>query len=70
MNVKNVFNAASRPQFGIQARGGCACAGPYAQRLLGMSQRDAKAFSELLQGSILQSSLWAETFRMNFRPQI
>jgi len=23
--------------FGIQARGGCACAGPYAHRLLGMT---------------------------------
>ena len=35
-------------QFGIQARGGCACAGPYAQRLLGMTQEAAKMFSELL----------------------
>ncbi len=34
--------------FGIQARGGCACAGPYAQRLLGMSQNDAKAFAVLV----------------------
>ena len=27
--------------FGIQARGGCACAGPYAHRLLGLSPEDA-----------------------------
>jgi len=35
-------------QFGIQSRGGCACAGPYAQRLLGMSQCEAKSFTKLL----------------------
>lgn len=29
--------------FGIQARGGCACAGPYAHRLLGISAEDAAA---------------------------
>ena len=29
--------------FGIQARGGCACAGPYAHRLLGLSPEDAAA---------------------------
>lgn len=35
--------------FGIQARGGCACAGPYAHRLLGLN-RD---ISENLRGEIL-----------------
>ena len=34
--------------FGIQARGGCACAGPYAHRLLGIGQKD----SEILLGRI------------------
>ena len=29
--------------FGVQARGGCACAGPYAHRLLGISPADAAA---------------------------
>ena len=29
--------------FGIQARGGCACAGPYAQTLLGMTRADPNA---------------------------
>ena len=34
--------------YGVQARGGCACAGPYAQRLLGMDQDMAKDFEALL----------------------
>eukprot|EP00043_Microstomoeca_roanoka_P019188 m.213114 g.213114 ORF g.213114 m.213114 type:complete len:321 (-) comp16952_c0_seq18:2915-3877(-) len=34
--------------FGIQARGGCACAGPYAQRLMGMTQHLAHRIEELL----------------------
>ena len=34
--------------FGIQARGGCACAGPYAQHLMGMSQDLAKQYEQLL----------------------
>ncbi|KAJ1617619.1 hypothetical protein T492DRAFT_605244, partial [Pavlovales sp. CCMP2436] len=29
--------------FGIQARAGCACAGPHAQRLLGLSSAEAFA---------------------------
>lgn len=35
--------------FGIQARGGCACAGPYAHRLMGIEQ----AHSDLLRTAIL-----------------
>ncbi|NHN83407.1 aminotransferase class V-fold PLP-dependent enzyme [Acetobacter musti] len=35
--------------YGIQARGGCACAGPYAHRLLGISEED----SALLRDAIL-----------------
>ena len=34
--------------FGIQARGGCACAGPYAQHLMGMDQKLAKKYEDLL----------------------
>ena len=34
--------------FGIQARGGCACAGPYAQKLMGMDQKLAKKYEQLL----------------------
>ncbi|XP_068718445.1 uncharacterized protein [Montipora capricornis] len=34
--------------FGIQARGGCACAGPYAQNLLGINEALAKEIENLL----------------------
>eukprot|EP00392_Amoebophrya_sp_AT5.2_P002957 g2962.t1 len=34
--------------FGIQARGGCACAGPYAQKLLGMSDEVSDQFDAAL----------------------
>ncbi|CAJ1331067.1 unnamed protein product [Effrenium voratum] len=37
--------------FGVQARGGCACAGPYAQQLLGIDRTTAKAFDEALMRS-------------------
>ena len=37
--------------FGIQARGGCACAGPYAQKLLGLSNTVIDRFNECLQRS-------------------
>jgi selenocysteine lyase/cysteine desulfurase len=33
--------------FGIQARGGCSCAGPYGHRLLGISARRARALARL-----------------------
>lgn len=37
--------------FGIQARGGCSCAGPYGHRLLGIDLQQSKAFErEILQG--------------------
>lgn len=35
--------------FGVQARGGCACAGPYAQWLLGVGPELSKEFEECLQ---------------------
>eukprot|EP00057_Strongylocentrotus_purpuratus_P002769 XP_003725203.1 PREDICTED: uncharacterized protein LOC100890480 [Strongylocentrotus purpuratus] len=34
--------------FGIQARGGCACAGPYAHDLLGITEENALKFFELI----------------------
>lgn len=34
--------------FGIQLRGGCMCAGPFAERLLGMSQELAKEYEQAL----------------------
>ncbi|XP_065058950.1 probable cysteine desulfurase isoform X2 [Rhopilema esculentum] len=34
--------------FGIQARGGCACAGPYAENLLGMDEDVALRYSNIL----------------------
>lgn len=34
--------------FGIQARGGCACAGPYGQALLGINTSLAREYEELL----------------------
>eukprot|EP00913_Durusdinium_trenchii_P018261 g17158.t1 len=34
--------------FGIQARGGCACAGPYGQQLLGLDLPKSKAFDQAL----------------------
>merc|ERR1719412_37934 len=34
--------------FGIQARGGCACSGPYAQHLMGMNNVLAKEYEALL----------------------
>jgi selenocysteine lyase/cysteine desulfurase len=34
--------------FGIQARGGCMCAGPYAQRLLGLDATAVRALERQL----------------------
>ncbi|XP_065884795.1 uncharacterized protein [Dysidea avara] len=34
--------------FGIQSRGGCSCAGPYAQRLLGINEELAKHYHKLV----------------------
>ena len=36
--------------FGIQARGGCACAGPYAQYLLDFDEVTVNAFTRILEG--------------------
>jgi selenocysteine lyase/cysteine desulfurase len=50
--------------FGIQARGGCSCAGPYGHTLLGMDMAYSKAIeSELLNGNMLLRPGWV---RINF----
>jgi selenocysteine lyase/cysteine desulfurase len=40
----NFIVAVLNDLFGIQSRGGCACAGPYGHRLLGIDQRHAMAY--------------------------
>ncbi|MCT8159699.1 aminotransferase class V-fold PLP-dependent enzyme [Pseudoruegeria sp. SHC-113] len=50
--------------YGIQARGGCACAGPYAHRLLGIDRAASEAlFSDLQAGRELRKPGWV---RLNF----
>ncbi|XP_071517521.1 uncharacterized protein [Panulirus ornatus] len=44
----NFICAVLNDVFGIQARGGCACAGPYAQDLLGIDEDLAQRFEKLL----------------------
>jgi len=49
---------------GIQARGGCACAGPYAHRLLGITQNESEKLREgILSGEELKKPGWT---RLNF----
>ena len=46
-----LFTRALSDLYGIQARGGCACAGPYVHRLLGIdSDRSAQLRAEILSG--------------------
>ncbi|WP_428642686.1 aminotransferase class V-fold PLP-dependent enzyme [Roseibium sp.] len=50
--------------YGIQARGGCACAGPYAHRLLGIDKEASNALrSGILSGEELKKPGWT---RLNF----
>ncbi|KAK7097022.1 uncharacterized protein [Littorina saxatilis] len=44
----NYVSALLNDLFGVQARGGCACAGPYAMDLLGLAEEKAKEIEELL----------------------
>ena len=39
--------------FGIQARAGCSCAGPYGHRLLGIDRTHSQAYKELIHGGLL-----------------
>jgi selenocysteine lyase/cysteine desulfurase len=44
---------------GVQARGGCACAGPYAHRLLGIDRDESEAFrAAILSGRELEKPGW------------
>ena len=50
--------------YGIQARGGCACAGPYAHRLLDIKEEESRAIEEsILSGEELKKPGWT---RLNF----
>jgi selenocysteine lyase/cysteine desulfurase len=50
--------------YGIQARGGCACAGPYAHRLLGIDEPESRRlFADLQAGQELRKPGWV---RLNF----
>jgi len=50
--------------YGIQARGGCACAGPYAHRLLGIDRTQSDALRDgILSGEELKKPGWT---RLNF----
>lgn len=50
--------------YGVQARGGCACAGPYAHRLLGIGQDESEAIrSGILSGEGMKKPGWT---RLNF----
>ncbi|MCA0960607.1 aminotransferase class V-fold PLP-dependent enzyme [Salipiger bermudensis] len=50
--------------YGIQARGGCACAGSYAHRLLGLSEADSQAMFEAIdRGDEMAKPGWV---RLNF----
>jgi selenocysteine lyase/cysteine desulfurase len=50
--------------YGIQARGGCACAGPYAHRLLSIDCAESqKLFTEIQKGNEIQKPGWV---RLNF----
>jgi selenocysteine lyase/cysteine desulfurase len=50
--------------FGIQVRGGCSCAGPYAHHLLGLTSRQSKAIETAVsQGASIMRPGWV---RLNF----
>ncbi len=50
--------------YGIQARGGCACAGPYGHRLLGIEQAQSQAIHDALAaGDMVEKPGWT---RLNF----
>jgi selenocysteine lyase/cysteine desulfurase len=45
--------------YGVQARGGCACAGPYAHRLLGLDAAQSdKMFAAIARGEELEKPGW------------
>ena len=61
---QQLFTRMLSDYYGIQARGGCACAGPYAHRLLDIERAESDAlFAELQSGQELQKPGWV---RLNF----
>lgn len=61
---QQLFTRMLSDHYGIQARGGCACAGPYAHRLLEIGQAESELlFQELQAGKELQKPGWV---RLNF----
>jgi selenocysteine lyase/cysteine desulfurase len=61
---QQLFTRMLSDHYGIQARGGCACAGPYAHRLLGIERAESEAlFAALQSGEELQKPGWV---RLNF----
>ncbi|MCV0427370.1 MAG: aminotransferase class V-fold PLP-dependent enzyme [Roseibium sp.] len=51
-------------EYGIQVRGGCACAGPYAHRLLGIEEEESRSIEKsILAGEELKKPGWT---RLNF----
>jgi selenocysteine lyase/cysteine desulfurase len=51
---------------GVQARGGCACAGPYAHHLLGIDQQQSEASrADILAGKEIEKPGWT---RLGFSP--
>lgn len=50
----NFVTAVLNDLFGIQARGGCSCAGPYGHRLLGIAAERSAAFREVIVGQSLE----------------
>ncbi|MFM2043335.1 MAG: hypothetical protein RLY86_1911 [Pseudomonadota bacterium] len=59
-----LFTRLLSDRYGIQARGGCACAGPYAHRLLGIDQAASTALTaRLAAGEEVEKPGWV---RLNF----
>ena len=61
---QQLFTRMLSDYYGIQARGGCACAGPYAHRLLEIDRSESEAlFADLQAGKELRKPGWV---RLNF----
>lgn len=61
---QQLFTRMLSDRYGIQARGGCACAGPYAHRLLGIDRDASQALrAAILEGDEISKPGWT---RLNF----
>ena len=61
---QQLFTRMLSDHYGIQARGGCACAGPYAHRLLGIDQAASASLRQRLQAG--EEELKPGWTRLNF----